>query len=220
MKSSVVRPVAGLEDLAFVRAAFVGRIAGVDVDADRETVLARLAPVHEGIRGELGLGGMVFATVEQVHGKEVAVVGRSDAFPVRGCDGLVTVERGVCLGIYVADCAAVYLVDRRGRGVGLVHSGKKGTELAIVSDAVECLCRTCGADPGDLIASISPCIRPPSYEMDFAAEIRRQLSTSGITDIHDSGECTASDTAVWYSYRLAKGRTGRMLALLALIESE
>lgn len=218
MKGAVVRSVAGLEDLALVKAAFIGRVAGVNVDADRDTVLTRLASVHEEIRSGLGLGSMVFATVEQVHGEAVAVVGRSHRFPVRECDALVTNERGVCLGIYVADCAAVYLVDRGGRGVGLVHSGRRGTELAIVPEAVDRLCGTCGANPGDLIASISPCIRPPNYEIDFAAEIHRQLSASGIKEIHDTGECTAREAGLWYSYRRAKGRTGRMLALLALTQ--
>jgi copper oxidase (laccase) domain-containing protein len=34
--------------------------------------------------------------------------------------------------------------------------------------------------------------------------------------IHDSGICTACDLDRYYSYRAEKGKTGRMLALLAL----
>ena len=54
-----------------------------------------------------------------------------------GADGLVTNQPGVSLGIYVADCGAVFLVDPVRRCLGLVHSGKKGTELAIVERAIE-----------------------------------------------------------------------------------
>jgi copper oxidase (laccase) domain-containing protein len=32
--------------------------------------------------------------------------------------------------------------------------------------------------------------------------------------VHDNGECTSSDLQRFYSYRMEKGRTGRMLALM------
>ena len=38
----------------------------------------------------------------------------------------------------------------------------------------------------------------------------------GVRRIHDDGECTACDLEQFYSYRMEKGRTGRMLALLGL----
>jgi len=63
---------------------------------------------------------------------------------------------------------------------------------------------------------LSPCIRPPHYEVDFAAEIVRQCRASGVKTIHDSGVCTACDLKRYYSYRAEKGKTGRMLALLGL----
>jgi len=37
-----------------------------------------------------------------------------------------------------------------------------------------------------------------------------------VKDIYDSGICTACYLEAYYSYRAEKGRTGRMLALLAL----
>ena len=73
-----------------------------------------------------------------------------------------------------------------------------------------------GIASGDVIAQLSPCIRPPHYEIDFAAEIVRQCRDAGIKEVHDSGVCTACDLQRYYSYRAEKGRTGRMLALLGL----
>jgi copper oxidase (laccase) domain-containing protein len=73
-----------------------------------------------------------------------------------------------------------------------------------------------GTDPADLVAQLSPCIRPPQYEVDFAAEIVQSLRRSGVTQVFDSGENTAENPEKYYSYRMEKGRTGRMLALLAL----
>jgi copper oxidase (laccase) domain-containing protein len=40
-----------------------------------------------------------------------------------------------------------------------------------------------------------------------------------LEEIHDSGVCTACHLNAYYSYRAEKGRTGRMLALLALANS-
>jgi purine-nucleoside/S-methyl-5'-thioadenosine phosphorylase / adenosine deaminase len=37
-----------------------------------------------------------------------------------------------------------------------------------------------------------------------------------VTEIHDSGMCTACDLNRYYSYRAEKGKTGRMLALTGL----
>jgi copper oxidase (laccase) domain-containing protein len=38
-----------------------------------------------------------------------------------------------------------------------------------------------------------------------------------VKQIHDSGICTACRVDLYYSYRAEKGKTGRMLALLALM---
>jgi copper oxidase (laccase) domain-containing protein len=129
---------------------------------------------------------------------------------------LITNQRGVCLGIYVADCCAVYLVDPVRSAIGLVHSGKKGTELGIASKAIESMAEHFGSHASDLIVQLSPCIRPPHYEIDFAADIVRQCRELGVSSVHDSAVCTACDLDRYYSYRAEKGRTGRMLAFLTV----
>ena len=121
-----------LDALAFLRAAFIQRCPGIDVVTDRETALGRLWSVHRETANALGFSGMPFALAEQIHGNVVAQVDAPHAAPVAGADGLLTNRPGLCLAIYVADCAAVYLADREAQAIGLVHAGKKGTELGIV----------------------------------------------------------------------------------------
>ena len=133
-----------------------------------------------------------------------------------GCDGIISNQRGIALGIYVADCCAVYIVDPKTPAIGLVHSGRKGTELGVVTNAVRQMIERFGSNPANMVVQLSPCIRPPHYEMDFAAEIRRQCRPLGVQHIHDSRICTACDLARYYSYRAEKGKTGRMLAVLGL----
>ncbi|MBV9300438.1 MAG: polyphenol oxidase family protein [Verrucomicrobia bacterium] len=203
-----------LDALEDVLHGFVVRVPGLDVRTNREMALRKLDASHEIARRTFGPRQVRLA--EQVHGDSVAVVTVESAAKSTLVDALITRDRDVLLGIYVADCCAVFLVDPHQNAIGLVHSGKKGTELNIVSAAVLKMTTAFGTDPGDLVAQLSPCIRPPHYEVDFAADIARSLKRSGVKSVFDSGKDTAADLGRYYSYRMEKGRTGRMLALLAL----
>ena len=210
---------AALSALPGVIHGFTLRVPGIEMSHDKAEALGRLDKVHRKIRNEHGLTGVPLITARQVHGKEIGVVdskiGEGKCF--EKCDGLITDQRGVCLGIYVADCCAAFLVDPVRRAIGLVHSGKKGTELGVVPNAIVAMTAQFGSRAADLVVQLSPCIRPPHYEIDFAAEIIRQCRDLGVTAVHDSGVCTACDLSRYYSYRAEKGRTGRMLAFLAML---
>jgi copper oxidase (laccase) domain-containing protein len=205
-----------LEANSEITHAFLGRVPGMDVKVDREEALRRLDAVHLAARRELGLDGRRFIVGEQVHGREVAIVGADTAFPVPGVDGVVTDSPEVCLGVYVADCCAVYLFEPERKVVGLLHSGRKGSELGITAVAIERMRTEFDCDPAKIIVQLSPCIRPPHFEIDFAALIVAQCRAAGVRQIHDCGTCTATHPDRYYSYRLERGKTGRMLALLAL----
>ena len=185
---------------------------------DKAETLERLEAAHQRIRNEIGFGNWPLVTVEQIHADKIAIVDLpiTEDTELAGNDGLITQQRGVALGIHVADCCAVYIVDSKTPAIGLVHSGKKGTALAITAKAIQKMRERFGSTPADLIVQLSPCIRPPHYEIDFAADIVEQCRASGVKQIHDSGVCTACDLESYYSYRAEKGKTGRMLALLAL----
>ena len=204
-----------LDALTRVRALFLPRIEGVDVDTDRETALQRLAPAHREALRASGFDPDFMATAEQVHGGDAAVV--SAAGKTSGVDALVTATPHLTLGIYVADCAAVYVADRKGRAIALLHSGRAGTEANITGRTIRLMTEEFGIDPADLAVHISPCIRPPLYETDFAAAILRQAREAGVGGVVDDGICTGKNVARYYSYRVERGRTGRMLAALKLV---
>ena len=208
-----------LSALTQVAHGFTLRVSGIEMSHDKAEALARLDGVHREIRDGHGLGAAPFITPQQVHGSDIAVVDAATPGDkcFESCDGLITNQRGVCLGIYVADCCAVYLVDPVRGAIGLVHSGKKGTELGVVSNAIKFMAEQFGSRASDLVVQLSPCIRPPHYEIDFAGEIVRQCRSLGVISVNDCGVCTACDLNRYYSYRAEKGRTGRMLAFLALM---
>ena len=205
--------------IAMCRHVFTQRIPGIDVSHDKTEALKRLDAAHREIRRAIGVSNWPLLTAEQIHGNKITVVDTSpdkDQY-FAGCDGFVTNQPRIALGIHVADCCAVYIVDPNTPAIGLVHSGRKGTELGVVTNAITEMIERFGSNPSELIVQLSPCIRPPHYEVDFAAEIVRQCRELGVTEIHDSGICTACHVDLYYSYRVEKGKTGRMLALLALV---
>jgi copper oxidase (laccase) domain-containing protein len=214
-----------LSGIGICRHAFTQRIPGIDVSHDKAEVLKRLNAAHSEIRRAVGMGDWPLFTAQQVHGNKIAVINCTDCSGSRvgcidnefsSCDGMVTTQRGIVLGVYVADCCAVYIVDSKTPAIGLVHSGRKGTEFGVVPNAIEEMIDRFGSHPGNMIVQLSPCIRPPHYEVDFAAEMVRQCGALGVRQVHDSGVCTACDLDRYYSYRAEKGKTGRMLALLGL----
>ena len=215
--SSAVERFSALTAIPECRHAFIGRIPGIEVSYDKAEVLARLDAAHCEIRTSLSMDRGPLLTAQQVHGDRIAVIDQpatsDECFS--GCDGLITNQPGAYLGIYVADCCAVFIVDPIRGCIGLVHSGKKGTEFGIARSAIAQMGKAFGSIPADLVVQLSPCIRPPHYEIDFAPDIMRQCREAGVAAVYDCNTCTACDLNRYYSYRAEKGRTGRMLALLA-----
>ncbi len=207
---------AALEATAGLIHGFICRHPAIDVKTDRETALNRLRESHEACLADAGVPPGHLATGEQVHGARVALCGEGGpegiAYPET--DGLITARAGQFLGIHVADCAAVFLIDPKTRACGLVHSGKKGSELGISGEAIRRMEASFGTDPADLLVAVSPCIRPPDYEIDFAAQIRDCCLEAGVREerYFDGGVSTARDLARYYSYRVEEGQTGRHLA--------
>lgn len=210
---NALRPISG------VRHAFLLRQPAVEVAVDRDRAIENLGGHYRMGVADLGFCPEDVAVGEQVHGGEVAQIDDSRGLgnPIPGVDGLITSRAGVLLAVYVADCCAVFIADRRGRAVALVHSGKKGTELGIAPAAIAKF-GALGIEPADLVVQLSPCIRPPLYEVDIAAMIRRDCLDAGVPQhqLHDTGACTGADTERFYSYRVEKGLTGRMLALIGI----
>ena len=178
-----------------------------------------LAQLEEEMKSSCAALGFPIARAawgEQPHGNRVAAVTAPGR--VAEVDALSSGTRGLPLLVRVADCGPVYFYDPVRQVIALAHSGRRGTEGNIVGETIAHLEKTYGTRPADLVVQLGPCIRPPHYEVDFAAEIGRQASRAGVVHYHDCGACTACDLTRYYSYRAEKGKTGRMWAVLMLDE--
>src|SRR5437762_12377345 len=111
-----------LSAIEICRHVFTQRIPGIDVLHDKPEVLKWLDAAHREIRSAIGVGDWPLVTAQQIHGNKIAIVehcsrgsvGRE--FP--GCDGLITNQRRVALGTYVADCCAVYIIELNTPAIG------------------------------------------------------------------------------------------------------
>src|SRR5260370_30681598 len=104
-----VQRIPALDNLAVIQHGFSLRVPGLDVRTDRATALERISGYHQAILEKLG--PRVLRIAEQIHANGVAVVDQRLPEKTQGVDALITNDPGVVLGIYVADCCAIYFVD-------------------------------------------------------------------------------------------------------------
>jgi len=204
-----------------VRAGWVERIPDLTLTGDRDDAMMRLRPHHSTAVQNFGGPNSHWWRAEQIHGTAVALIPGApqviapDGMPVvPNADGLITRNPNTVLAIYVADCGPIWLADRKTGAIGLLHSGKKGTEGNILTIALGQMSRHFGTHPNDVVAVLGPCIRIPDYDVDFASQIGEQAKNSGIGSYLDCGLNTATDLKRFYSYRREMGKTGRMMAMI------
>jgi YfiH family protein len=116
----------------------------------------------------IGLDRLV--TVNQVHGDDILVIDEPNPdyshFHKIECDGIITNQPEVMIGICVADCFPVLLLDPVRNVVAALHAGWKGTAGGIAGKGVEALAKLFDSNPRDILAAVGPGIGPCCYEVD------------------------------------------------------
>ncbi len=113
---------------------------------------------------------------EQVHGVKAAKVGRADrgsgaveqATAIPGSDGLYTLEAGVLLTAFYADCVPLFFYAPDHQFMGLAHAGWRGTVSNMAQKMVEAYTDKEGLPHDGLYAAIGPAIGSCCYEVDQA----------------------------------------------------
>ena len=125
-------------------------------------------------------------SVPQIHSNIVKEVGFEESgmgyYKTHGfsCDGYVTIERGLPLGVKTADCVPILIEARNDEdeviAVSAVHAGWRGTADKIVQNALVKLCNL-GAKAENIYVAIGPCIDECCYEVgnDFSNQIEIKL---------------------------------------------
>lgn len=120
-------------------------------------------------------------TVTQVHGTDLLVIDAPNRdfshFHKLECDGIVTNQTGVLIGVCVADCVPVLLLDPHRGVAAALHAGWKGTAAGIVTKGIEAFVELFGSRPGDILAAVGPGIGGCCYEVDAA--VREAFAREG-----------------------------------------
>ena len=80
-------------------------------------------------------------------------------------DGLITIEPGIALACFYADCVPLYFVDPVNHAIGLAHSGWRGTVGRMGAHMVQAMQEAFGSRPEALITAIGPSICRSCYEV-------------------------------------------------------
>ncbi len=106
-------------------------------------------------------------------------------------DSVVTTERGVLLGVKVADCVPILLYDPASMVVAATHAGWRGTAGGILGKTIKVLKERYNSLPDDIIVSMGPSIRWCCYRV--SAEVFEAVrSATGEGEYHilrDGGIC-------------------------------
>ncbi len=170
--------------------------------------------------------------LKQVHGVEVLDAAHTRAGAI--ADGAYANRRGVVCAVLTADCLPVFICDRDGTTIALLHAGWRGLAAGVIEAGVKAM----GIASGELIAHVGPGIGPDSYEVgddvratftgrdstatdafrprgdgrwlaDMPRLAQQRLRALGICDISVDARCTFRERDMFFSYR-RDGVTGRM----------
>lgn len=155
-------------------------------------------------------------------------------------DAIVTNDPARAAAVRVADCAPVLIASADGTVVAAVHAGWRGVVAGVVGAALEAM-RAMGA-PG-AAAAVGPCISADQFEVgpevvdefrrvfgpaaplrvradgkglvDLKECLRQQLQEGGVGAVDVLPHCSVLDPELFFSHRRDKGRTGRMVGIIA-----
>jgi YfiH family protein len=183
--------------------------------------------------GELAIPG-------QVHGTTVRRVSAPGSYPE--CDALITNLPRLFLCVTVADCVPILLYDPDRHAIGIVHAGWRGTASRIASAAVAAMVREFSSAPSRILTYLGPAASACCYTVgkdvaskfesrflhqnssgptvDLKAANVAQLEELGIPpeNIEVSPYCTISEASLFHSYRRDRERSGRMMAVIGLLQ--
>jgi YfiH family protein len=159
--------------------------------------------------GELGLESRNVRGLHQVHSRNVLFVDdehndlpdNKPALP--DADGLITKDKSCVLSVMVADCLPVLLYDTVSGCFSLLHSGWKGTGIAL--KALALMAEYASVQPETVAAVLGPCIGVCCYRVDeerlalFVAEFGKGGSIEGFfkkgaADLFPLGPVVRRDT--------------------------
>ncbi len=148
-----------------------GPYGAMNLALHRESDPKNVAKNYETLAAALDFDIQKLVLTHQVHSDIIRIVTAADALGLDHkqypeCDGLITNDPGVTLGVFTADCTPILLHDPVTGAVGALHAGWRGTAQDIAGKAVAAMQAAFGCDPRHIRAAIGPNIGQCCFETD------------------------------------------------------
>lgn len=193
----------------------------------------------------IGLPRLEIFLPKQVHGNGVWIIGDAPeraAPPSVSSDAIVSGRSGLWLGVQVADCLPIFLVDPAKRVVTLIHAGWRSTFLGVIPKTLLTLGDSFASTPDRLVAVLGPTLqsccaevgpevallfptknrvaRNSAWVVDFPGMVREQLLAGGLSSgkIFVLPVCTRCGGELFCSYRREGREAGRMFAYAGFVQ--
>lgn len=161
-------------------------------------------------------------------------------------DAVITNRPRILIGVQVADCVPILMYDGKKKVVAAVHAGWRGTAAGILKNTLNVMTGRFYSSPVDIFIAIGPSIKGCCYQVgpevvegvkratgngayiieksgkycvDLSGANKQQALSCGIPEqnIRIAADCTFCLPEKYYSYRFAKGTTGRQYGLIGML---
>ena len=113
----------------------------------------------------VGIHDGKIVTMRQMHGDDIIEVKDKQLKEAGECDGMVTAENDIYLGVLTADCVPLLFIAPKQRLAAAVHAGWRGTLAGIAEKTVRLFKSHYNVDADDLEAALGPSIGVCCYEV-------------------------------------------------------
>lgn len=160
-------------------------------------------------------------------------------------DAVVTMKKGIFIGVQVADCVPILICDHRKMVIAAVHAGWRGTAARIISKTISTMVEGFGSVPKDIVIACGPSIRGccynvgtevcgaiynatgegtylshnnGSYCIDLGIANMYQALSAGVPkeNIWISDDCTFCNPRKYHSFRYHKNHAGRQAGFIGI----
>ena len=179
----------------------------------------------------LGIEKKRLKLINQIHSNKIFFINNNNLNKDIYGDGLITENKNIALGILTADCAPIFIFDKKKSIVCCLHSGWKGALNNIVSKGIKKIKRK-KIKSQNIVVIVGPCLGFSNFEVDkkfklkfikknksyqkfFKSKNRNkdifdlrnlinfQISKEGINNVFNIRKDTYKNSHIFFSHRRA-----------------
>ncbi len=113
----------------------------------------------------LGIEKKRLKLINQIHSNKIFFINNNNLNKDIYGDGLITENKNIALGILTADCAPIFIFDKKKSIVCCLHSGWKGALNNIVSKGIKKIKRK-KIKSQNIVVIVGPCLGFSNFEVD------------------------------------------------------